>query len=261
MMSVFNGQKAAKKADQHDAVTELISYLDSTKLYKVIGSSTSDIAKWREAEIVCLGDRDHGILRGYKRWTAPALQDKRYYKFRNQCHQMLEELHARYSIKKAKRESILLVENLGHGMHIKVVKAIKDVKDRKLAAQVQTRELQESMYNAQEGMGLNTHGNLMDHVVTPPTEPPQAPPNTNPEPHNTNPAPPPAHLQMPTLRAGPGPRNPEHRPAIVPPQQNGSDRARNAIFSTRDNPARRLSDDDNNPRLSQVAHFRIKRKG
>ena len=66
---------------------------------------------------------------------------------------------------------------------------------------------------------------------------------------------------MPTLRTGPEPRNPEHRPAIGPPQQNGSDRARNAIFSTRDNPARRLSDDDNNPRLSQVAHFRIKRKG
>ena len=42
----------------------------------------------------------------------------------------------------------------------------------------------------------------------------------------------------------------QHRPAIVPPQQNGSDRAHNAIYSVWDNPARRLSDDDNNPRHS-----------
>ena len=58
MPSLFNGQKAAKRPKQHEAIRELISYMETTKLYNVIGSSSSDITKWKEAEYACCGDRD-----------------------------------------------------------------------------------------------------------------------------------------------------------------------------------------------------------
>ena len=103
---------AAKRPEQHEAVRELISYMETTKLYNVIGSSSSDITKWKEAEYACCGDHDTGILRGHKRWSAGTGQDKRYYKFRLQCNQMLDELHRRCSAKRAKKESVLHVDKL-----------------------------------------------------------------------------------------------------------------------------------------------------